>query len=83
MNFKNFLNLPEVEIEGEIKEIEYKKNPITIKTNNGEKILLTPEEYRRYKKTGRLKIGAKIKIYLQKSPLNPGKEPAKITRVIL
>jgi hypothetical protein len=85
MNFKNFLNLPEIEKEGVIKKIERNKNPISIKiddsTVEGTEVFLSPSEYRRYKKTGRLEIGSKVKIYLQKHPLDQGKGPFQISRV--
>lgn len=85
MNFKNFLNLPELEREGTIKEIERNRNPIVVKiddlTSDGTKILLSPSEYRRYKNTGRLEIGSKIRVYLQKHPIDQGKGPFQISRV--
>lgn len=85
MNFKNFLNLPEMEKEGTIKKIERNKNPIFIEiddsTAEGTKILLSPSEYRRYKKTGKLEIGSKVRVYLQKHPLDQGEGPFQISRV--
>jgi hypothetical protein len=85
MNFKNFLNLPEMEKEGIIKNIESSKNPILIKiddsTARGTEIFLSPSEYRRYKKTGRLKIGSKVRVYLQKHPLDKGEGPFQISGV--
>jgi hypothetical protein len=78
MNFKNFLELPEEEVEGTIKKIEDKKNPIIIKINDGtphgKAIALTPAEYRRYKKIYK---GQKIKAYIQKF------EPYKVSRIII
>jgi hypothetical protein len=85
MNFKNFLNLPEMEKEGTIKKIDRNKNPILIKiddsTVKGTEIFLSPSEYRRYKKTGRLEIGSKVKVYLQKHPLDKGNGPFQISGV--
>lgn len=85
MNFKNFLNLPETEKGGVIKKIYDKKNPITIKiddgTSNGTKILLSPYEYRRYNKNNKLKVGNKIKVYLQKHPMDNGSGPFQISKV--
>lgn len=86
MNFKNFLNLPEIKKEGEIKEINDKRNPIIIKiddgTIDGTKLLLSPYEYRRYNKTKKLKIGVKIKVYLQKYPTDKSFGPFQISKVI-
>lgn len=85
MNFKNFLNLPELEKEGIIKEIERTKNPIVVtisdSTVNGTKIFLSSSEYRRYKSTGKLEVGSKVRVYLQKHPKDQGKGPFQISRV--
>jgi hypothetical protein len=63
MNFKNFLELPEEAIEGTIKEIKDKDDPIIIKINNGtphgKDIALTAAEYRRCNNV--YIIGKKIK----------------------
>jgi hypothetical protein len=81
MNFKNFLELPEEEIEGTIKEIKDKGNPIVIKIDNGtpdgKSIALTPAEYRRYKNIYKIDYNKKIKAYIQKF------EPYKVSRIII
>ena len=86
MNFKNFLNLPEIEKRGEIKEIDDRKNPIVVKiddgTVDGTKLLLSPYEYRRYNKNNKLKIGSKIKVYLQKHPVDNSRGPFQISKVV-
>jgi hypothetical protein len=87
MNFKNFLELPVEEIEGTIKEIKDKNNPIIIKINNGtpngKDIALTPAEYRRYKNIYNIdaktdgRYNKKIKAYIQKF------EPYKVSQITI
>lgn len=80
MNFKNFLELPEIEKEGTIKKIKDKCNPIIIKiddkTAHGTTIALTPGEYRRIKSTYDIGLGKKIKVCIQNFP------PYQISRII-
>ena len=81
MNFKNFLELPEEEIEGTIKEIKDKDDPIIIKiddgTPHGKNIALTAAEYRRYKNIYNIDYNKKIKARIQKF------EPYKVSQIII
>jgi hypothetical protein len=87
MNFKNFLELPEEDIEGTIEEIQDKRNPIIIKIDNGtpagRAIALTPAEYRRYKNIYNIdaqtdgRYNKKIKARIQKF------EPYKVSQIII
>lgn len=85
MNFKNFLNIPEIEVKGFIKKINDKKNPIEIQiddgTNNGTKILLSPSEFRRFNKIKKIEKGAKLSIFMQKNANYGGKGPFQISRI--
>ena len=79
MNFKNFLELPEEEIEGTIEEIKDKNDPVIIKINDGtasgKQIALTSAEYRRCKNI--YKINTNIIAHIQTF------EPYKVSRIII
>jgi hypothetical protein len=74
------------EKEGIIKKIEINRNPILVKiddgTSNGTDILLSPSEYRRYKKTKKLKLGNKIRVSLLKHPKDKEKKSFQITKAV-
>ena len=78
MNFKNFLNLPEVEKQEIIKSIEDKKNPIKIKMSGGTEMYLSYDEFKRIKP----KIGEKLKVFFQRDPKDKSKNLSKIFNII-
>ena len=78
MNFKNFLNLPEIEKEGIVKKIEDKQNPIKITMSGGTEMYLSYDEYKRIKP----KIGEKLRVFFQRNEKDNSKNLSKISNII-